>query len=173
LLSPTPVLIDTSTLLNLLASGFPERLLTTLCPQCLISDVVLQESLYLRATDPSLPPERVDLSRLIEFKILTVCYAETPEEEALYVELAAQLDDGEAMSLALSASRGFGLATDDRKATRLANDRGIQSIYGTPEILQACFDLNVSNAIQLIEYRARFSPPSGSPFRDWWLGMRR
>jgi hypothetical protein len=74
--------------------------------------------------------------------------------------------------MALSISRNFGLATDDRKATRIAKDRGVLGIYCTPEILQACPDLNVSEAIQLIECRARFSPPSGSPFRDWWLSLR-
>jgi hypothetical protein len=138
----------------------------------MISEVVLQESLYLRATDTSLPPERVDLSRFLASGLLNICSAETPDEEALYVELASQLDDGEALSMALSISRNFGLATDDRKAIRIAKERGVLGIYGTPEILQACPDLNVSEAIQLIEYRARFSPPAGSPFRDWWLSLR-
>lgn len=138
----------------------------------MVSDAVLRESLYLRALDPTSPPERVDLSQLIESGLLRVCSTETSAEESLYVELASELDDGEALSLALSLSRGFGLATDDRKATRIAKERGIVEIFGTPEILQACPGIEVSEAIRLIEYRARFSPASGASLRDWWLRMK-
>lgn len=172
MLSLEPVSIDTCTLLNLLASGNPDRLISALCPQCMISEAVLKESLYLRAVDRSLPPERVDLTRLLDSGVLKICSAENPEEEALYVDLATQLDDGEALSLALSISRKFGLATDDRKATRIAKEMGIVRIYGTPEIIQACTGLDASEAIRLIEYRARFSPAVGTPFRDWWLRMK-
>lgn len=31
-----------------------------------------------------------------------------------FVRLAAQIDDGEAMTIALAASRGYGVITDDR-----------------------------------------------------------
>jgi hypothetical protein len=139
----------------------------------MVSDAVLRESLYLRALDPALPPERVDLRRLTDSGLLKVCSTETSAEESLYVELAAELDDGEALSLALSLSRGFGLATDDRKATRIARERGIVEIFGTPEILHACPDINIPEAIRLIEYRARFSPALGASLRDWWLKTKR
>jgi hypothetical protein len=33
---------------------------------------------------------------LLASGMLNICSAETPDEEALYVELASQLDDGEA-----------------------------------------------------------------------------
>jgi hypothetical protein len=172
LLSLQPVSVDTCTLLNVLASGIPDRLLSTLSPRCMVSDAVLRESLYLRALDPTLPPERVDLSGLIDSGLLQVCSTETSAEESLYVELASELDDGEALSLALSLSRHFGLATDDRKATRIARERGVVEIYGTPEILQACSGIEIAEAIRLIEYRARFSPASGTSLRDWWLRMK-
>lgn len=68
---------------------------------------VLEESLYLRATDTSLPPERIDLSRLLASGMLNICSAETPDEEALYVELASQLDDGKALSMALIGGGKF------------------------------------------------------------------
>ena len=64
----------------------------------MISEAVLEESLCLRATDTSLPPERINFSRLLASGQLNICSAETPDEEALYVELASQLDDGEALS---------------------------------------------------------------------------
>jgi predicted nucleic acid-binding protein len=45
---------------------------------------------------------------------------ESPEEDALFVQFAAKIDDGEAMTLALCVSRGYAFATDDRKARRIA-----------------------------------------------------
>jgi hypothetical protein len=80
---------------------------------------VKNESVYLRATDSSAPPEEVKLDRFVESSFLTVYELSGDTEKGLYVDYAAELDDGEAMSLALVHSRGLTLASDDRKARRI------------------------------------------------------
>ena len=57
--------------------------------------------------------------------------ADIEKKTAIAVEFAAQIDDGEASCLAIAKSRGWLVATDDRKAIRLAVKSGI-SVITTP-----------------------------------------
>ena len=68
-------------------------------------------------------PEPVDLSSLVDEGLVRVMALETPGEEATFVELAALVDDGEAITGALAAHRQCALATDDRKARRVLGER--------------------------------------------------
>jgi predicted nucleic acid-binding protein len=169
LLSTRPVSIDTCTLINVLASGVAEILLQQLSAERLISEAVSRESLFLRSALVGQPPQRIDLNPFIHAGYLKVCQAETVDEEELYVHLASELDDGEAMSVAISVSRGHALATDDRKATRLAKQLGLLYIYSTPDIIASCSGINLPEVLGAIEFRARFVPALDHPLRDWWV----
>lgn len=68
---------------------------------------------------PQCPPDTVELDSFVNSKCLTVYGLSGNEEQSLYIDYAADLDDGEAMTLALAFSRGFTVATDDRKARRI------------------------------------------------------
>ena len=175
MLSDGPVLVDTCTLINLYASGEPELLLRGLSDICMVCDAVSRESIFLRAEQKDLPPQRIDLAPLFQGRVLHTCQAETPDEEALYVSLAAELDDGEALSLAISFVRGFGLATDDRKARRLAIEIGSVPLFSTAEILSSIDSFSnetVREMIRKIEFRARFKPHPTMPLSDWWTARR-
>lgn len=175
MLSAAPVLVDTCTLINLEATGEPELLLAALSDSCMLCDVVSRESIFLRAEQQDLPAQRIDLDPLFQAGILHPCQAETPEEEALYVALAAELDDGEALSLAISSVRGYGLATDDRKARRLAGELGSVPLFSTAEILRSMnswSDEKMRETIRRIEFRARFMPHPTMPLSDWWRTHR-
>lgn len=170
-----PVLVDTCTLINLEASGESALLLAALSPSCLLCDAVSRESLFLRADQRDQPPQRIDLTSLFQCGRLNPCQAQSLEEEALYVALAAELDDGEALSLAISSVRGFGLATDDRKARRIATEIGSVPLFSTAEILYAVSSLGearISEMIRLIEFRGRFAPHPSMPLSDWWNAHR-
>ena len=52
---------------------------------------------------------------------------ETPSEEASFVELAAVLDDGEAVTGAIALNRGHLVAIDDRKARRVLGGKAPNS----------------------------------------------
>jgi predicted nucleic acid-binding protein len=175
MLSDRPVLVDTCTLINLEASGESHLLLAALSPTCLLCDAVSQESLFLRANQRDQPPQRIDLASLFERGLLNACQAQSPEEEALYVALAAELDDGEALSLAISSVRGFGLATDDRKARRIATEIGSVPLFSTAEIVHAVESLGmakIAEMIRSIEFRGRFIPHASMPLSDWWSSHR-
>jgi len=169
LLSSVPVSVDTCTLLNILASGVARRLFSHLSAECIIADAVSRESLFLRSRMSGSPAERIDLSPLLSEGILKVCQADTPQEEALYVQLASDLDDGEALSLAISVTRGYGFATDDRKAARLAKSLGLVKIYTTPDIVSSCSDIDYREVLTAIEFRARFYPAADHPLHPWWM----
>ena len=176
MLADDPVLVDACTLINLHATGEPTLLLQGLSPSCMVCDVVSRETIFLRAEQPDLTPQRIDLGPLFEQRSLHACHAETPEEEALYVSLAAELDDGEALSLAISAVRGYGLATDDRKARRLAMEIGSVQLFSTAEILHAIDSFNeatIREMIRRIDFRARFTPNGNMPLNEWWENIAR
>jgi hypothetical protein len=95
---------------------------------------------------------------------------------AMYVELAADLEDGEAMTLAIAHGRGLAAATDDRKARRIAAERcgGSLVLVRTTEILRAWVqvssvdDATLRGVLRRIESIARFRPANDDPLRDWW-----
>jgi hypothetical protein len=141
-----------------------------------ICSVVKNESIYLRARDLNAPPEAVKLDGYLESNHLTVFELSSDEEKELYVDYATQLDDGEAMSLALVYSRGFRLASDDSKARRLFAEEieDAKRLLSTAQILKEWSEkagMNAANLKQLltdVSRRGRFFPNSGDTHFDWW-----
>jgi predicted nucleic acid-binding protein len=141
-----------------------------------ICSVVKNESIYLRATDLNAPPEEVKLDAYLESKRLTVFELSSDEEKELYVDYATQLDDGEAMSLALVYSRGFTMASDDRKARRLFTEEigDLMRLLSTSQILKEWSEKDGTNAADLkqaltdVSRRGRFFPNSGNTHFEWW-----
>lgn len=141
-----------------------------------ICSVVKNESIYLRATDLNAPPEEVKLDAYLESKHLTALELSSDEEKELYVDYATQLDDGEAMSLALVYSRGFSMASDDRKARRLFTEEigDLKRLLSTSQILKEWSEkarMNTAEVKQVltdVSRRGRFFPNSGDAHFDWW-----
>ena len=87
--------------------------------------------------------------------------------------LAADLDDGEAMTGAIAANRGFAVAIDDRKARRVLGrkDSGLR-LVSTLELVHR-WSMGVSEeetnrALQAMRYGARYVPGNRDPLYDWW-----
>jgi predicted nucleic acid-binding protein len=141
-----------------------------------ICSVVKNESIYLRATDLKAPPDEVKLDGYLESNRLTVFELSSDEEKELYIDYATQLDDGEAMSLALVYSRGVSMASDDRKARRLFTEEiGDQKrLLSTAQILKEWSEKIGMNGAELkqvlteVSRRGRFFPDSGDPHFAWW-----
>jgi hypothetical protein len=163
-------------LINLLASGRGEEILTASKYKFGICTVVDRESIYLRAPDANAPPEDVKLDPFVKSKCLTVYALSGDMEQTLYIDYAVDLDDGEAMSLALAFSRGFSMATDDRKARRifLEEIRDASRLLSTAQILKAWSQkagLSTGELKKLlleVSRRGRFSPRPGDPDFSWW-----
>jgi predicted nucleic acid-binding protein len=115
----------------------------------------------------------LNLQPLTEASILVPCDLSPGPETVLFVELARQLDDGEAMALAIAKTRGWPLATDDRKAARVATGHGV-CVITTPELVKRIAEsarldgLRLSVCLQRIEDLACFWPHANHPLRKWW-----
>jgi len=170
------VILDACVLINVLASGRAQEILTGSGYSFGICTVASNESVYLRAIDPNAPPEAVELDPFVKSKRLTVYRLSGDAEQTLYVDYAADLDDGEAMTLALAFSRGHTVATDDRKARRifLADASDATRLLSTSQILRKWSErarLTGSELKKLlleIFHRGRFSPRSDAPEFTWW-----
>jgi hypothetical protein len=176
------VLLDSSVLINLLATRQAGDILRVLSSGAGIRRAVEAEALFLRGENPSDVPERVCLAPLIDAGVLERFDLENDAEKAAYVDLAADLEDGEAMTLAIAHGRGLATATDDRKARRIAAERYGKSLalVRTTEILRAWVqvssvdDATLRGVLNRIESIARFRPANDDPLRDWWVaaGLR-
>jgi predicted nucleic acid-binding protein len=131
------VVLDTSVVLNLLATGVGRAILESLELDCFVCSAVVDETIYIRSDDPTRPPEVASIDPWILSGAVKVISPDSPLEEAIYVLFAADLDDGEAMSLAICRARGYALATDDRKARRIAGHLALPGVdlLSTSQIL--------------------------------------
>ena len=168
-----PAVIDTCVLLNLMATDRVGEIVQVISPSRLICPGVSGESLYLRSTAPDGPPQAVDLGPLFDQNVFTVCALAGEPEEELYVGYSLELDDGEAMSLAIAHARNLALATDNHKARRLAAENAPTiSLLSTAQIIRAWAEeqdpAEVASVIRAIHGRARFCPSDNDPWAQWW-----
>ena len=134
--------------------------------------------LYFRHEEEEHAPELISIDPLVERGLLTLAKLELPEEEALFVQFAVKIDDGEAMTLALCISREYALATDDRKARRIAASIAEPiPVLATSELLFHWFQSNtispdrIRGVLAAVELRARFRPWPEYTLGDWWDRM--
>ncbi len=172
-------IVDACCTINLYAAGNLLTLLPALGAEWYITEIVVRESGFILEVDPDdatkFIKEPIDLKPALEAGVLQSCIA-TDEELALFVELAALVDDCEAMSLAIAQNRGWTLATDDRKARRIAGERKVP-LLSTPELLKQWATItaadvgDVAQVLHNIQTFARFQPNSSLPEVDWWRAM--
>lgn len=173
---PTPdVALDACVLINLVASEIGLGHLAKVIGVALhVTGVVASEAQYLLPMEEGGERELIDVEGLIRAGELREIEMSSTEV-ASYVELAKDLDDGEASTAAVAVSRGWTVASDDRKARRFASTMGAELI-GTSELLKRWADglpsdpAEVGKTLARIQTRARFVPPHHDPLRTWWRG---
>ncbi len=149
-----------------MASGRAEEILTGSEYKFGICTVVSSETIYLRAADSNAPPDEVKLDPFMKSKSLTVYGLSGDTEQTLYVDYAADLDDGEAMTLALAFSRGFSIFLKEiGDSTRLLSTAQILRAWSKKEGLASG---ELKKLLLEVSRRGRFSPPSGDPDFSWW-----
>ena len=162
--------------MNLLATGQAHDILGMSGYSFAICSAVQREAIFLRPSDPHAQPELVRLETLIGPGLLSVLDLDTEEEKTLFIDYASQLDDGEAMSIALALSRGFLLATDDQKARRLfiETTKDANRLLFTSQILKTWATSNSIDKDKLkailsqVTLRARFYPAKNDAEHQWW-----
>lgn len=173
MLTNHPSVIDTCVLINLLATDRVGEIVEIISPSRLVCPGVSGESLYLRSTEPDGPLQAVDLGPLFQQNVFTASPLDGAPEEELYVGYSLELDDGEAMSLAIAHARNLTLATDDHKARRLAAENApAVALFSTPQIIRAWAEgrdpAEVASVVRAIHGRARFCPSDNDPLLEWW-----
>jgi predicted nucleic acid-binding protein len=172
-------IIDTCCLLNLFASGEPKAILRH-WGVVHVSEHVRSEALLIRAYDNESPPQLIskpiDLTGYIADGVISICRLEHEREFELFVKLAQQLDDGEASVLAIAKERGWIVATDDRKARRIATEHNISTV-STSQMIYAwteadnVSDQQVGALLRNIQQFGRFAPRRTAPLHDWWVQL--
>jgi predicted nucleic acid-binding protein len=167
------LVVDTCVLITLLATDRLDEIALHVAPGLLVCSAVASESIYLRPLDVTQQPEQVILDPFFENKILAACDCDNDAEEELYVNYALELDDGEAMSLAIAHARKLPLATDEKKAKRVIRDSAKHMrVVSTSEILYAWATgrgrAEIKPVLEAIGIRARFRPPDDDPLVAWW-----
>lgn len=175
----TERIIDACCLINLFASG-EEASICQVCGEFYVSDKARGEALRIRRVDDDDPTRlvwrEIDLGTAIVAGQIQTCQLEREDELDAFVRFAMELDDGEASCLAIARSRGWTVATDDRKARRIASENGI-ALIGTPELIQkwvnaTSLDRATAGALlRRIERFARYRPRRTDPLHGWWVGL--
>jgi hypothetical protein len=168
------LLNDSSVLLNLIAGDCLSSIVADTGWQLAICPAVRDEAKKLRdlATGDMVP---LDITPLIGSGLLQVLELAGEEEQTLYVEQSVLVDDGEAMSIAIAASRSLELAIDDKQASNHTHRAFPKlKLWTTPEILKHWVEtasvppVKLSEVIRLIEARARYFPFKSHPLKVWW-----
>jgi predicted nucleic acid-binding protein len=171
------VLLDACCLINLLATGRAEEVLSVLPYQFATSRLVALEEVLSIAEAGELTgfPVRVD-----QLENLTLIDVTSDEETADFVRFSTLLDAGEASLCALAIHRSAVVATDDRKALRaLLREKPQVSTLQTPDLLYewACCtkpsEREIAEALRAVRSRARFYPRRDTPRFEWWAGFFR
>ena len=167
--------IDSCCLINLFAVGQFGEWLPVLGFSWHVPRAVRGETLYLRDWDEDGTPRKtpIDLQQEIDQGTLAACDVMAGAETALYVQLAVDLNDGEAMALAIARTRGWGLATDDRRAQRVAATLNVD-VLTTPDLMHkwagavGVGEDKIGRALRRIEKHARFRPSEDDVLYQWW-----
>ena len=165
--------IDTCCLVNVCAVDASLALLGEFGLTWQLPLAAQKEGLFVRVRPDSAETVRIDVGPVVKAGLVATCAPTDGPETDLYVLLAQDLDDGEAMALAIAKSRGWVLATDDRKARRRAEELGVRT-WTTPELMRRWAERMrhpkrvVADALRRIESLARFTPASASPEAKWW-----
>ena len=168
------VIQDACVLINLLASGRFEDIASGCGFRFAIASVVAQEALYLRNAESG-EPEKIDLQQIVERGILDILNVESEAEKLRYIEIALDLDDGEAESIAIAEARSHALATDDKKARNIIQRRGLKiELWSTCGLLRhwqskcSISENDLGIVLANISSRAKYRPKFGHPEFEWW-----
>jgi hypothetical protein len=174
--------IDACCLIDLLASGEAEAILRASAFRWHLPAAVQAEVLYRRQHDPAQPGKTitvpVDLSGMIASGLLIPCTPQGQQELDQFTQYATAFrSDGEAMCLALAKVRKWAIATDDRRAIRVAQQAGL-AVVSCPELLKAWANAtrpdqpSLNRVLQDIEVLAQFQPNATMPEYPWWIDVR-
>jgi predicted nucleic acid-binding protein len=138
----------------------------------ILTPKVHAEALFIYADDSRATRVPVDDSMLLDSGI-DAHLAELTEQEVISsVSFTAEMDDGEAESLAVALSRSLPLLSDDLAVARVAPRVGV-TVNTTLELVAAwgatVTDQEVRDALRSLRCRANYAPPRSHKLRNWFV----
>jgi hypothetical protein len=176
-ISHSHILLDACCILNFCASGRLLEILQVIPAQVTVAVVVQERELK---TLQRLRKEENDSVNQFEIAItqglLKIVDFESEEEAELFVNYVAVLgDDGESATCAIAIHRGWGIATDDKKAiSRFQQDAPYLQILSTLDVIKYWSEKSVLDSSALrdilmaIRVKGRYLPHETHPLRNWW-----
>jgi len=170
------LILDACCVLNFLASDRLTSILTSIPQSIAIAEYVYTEEIL--PVQAKLFRDRDQASVLqthINAGLLTIVSLNSAIEESALVNLAVEMDDGEAHTCAIALARHWDIASDDHKVlTVLKRVTPHLRVITTPELLKQWADVNSIDAHQLatvlenIQTRANYWPGPKHPLYTWW-----
>lgn len=173
-LSQTTIL-DACVVINLHASRHIAEIVGAIPGRAILADRVFHEcrfNPFAPAAEGSEQIERADLRALLASGRLGLIEDVSDDELRTYVDLAIELDDGEAMTLALAIHRGYTVVTDDRAAIRMLGERA--PLRSTLDLVKEWIDHEavppeVTRAtLTDLRLRGQYVPERSHPLKPWW-----
>lgn len=173
------LLLDACVAINVVAAGVDlEELASASAVRLVMTSVAAAEALWLAPLEPGGDREIIDMGGLVDRGALALLDLLEDELNG-FISFAREIDDGEAATFAVASNRGLMVATDDRRAQRLAAtiDPPITTV-GTTHLLRAWVDANgvspdhVAEVVRSVEHRASYFPRRDDPHFAWWVGHR-
>jgi predicted nucleic acid-binding protein len=175
------IVIDTCCLINLYASGRFAELISSNMDQAVIPAKVFDESLYIRqpsSDDPEvLENEAIELQVIKKLPNVIITDLLGSEELEKFIDLTSLIDDGESACIAIAYCRELCIASDDRKAQKVAQEHNI-SCTSTPKIIKTWSSTknitkpDILQVIHNIERFANYSPHHTSEYYAWWNHLK-
>lgn len=168
------ILLDACAAINLAATGSLDHIANTLQVTFAVATQAAAEVGYLRdIADGQVVLTPINLRQPEHGETVEILKL-TPAELDLYIALAALVDDGEAATISIAIQRHMDLATDDRRARRLCQERHLAEPLRTVSLLRAYADAahltgdQIQQIVTSIRDRASFQPPRSDPELKWW-----
>lgn len=173
------LLLDACVAINVVASGADlDELADASSVRFVMTSVAAAEALWLAPLVPGGDREIIDVGGLVSSGALALLDL-LDDELNQFVSFAREIDDGEAATFAVATSRGLTVATDDRRAQRLASAIVPPiSIIGTTQLLRTWVDVNgvppdrVAEVVRSVERRASYIPRRDDAHFTWWVAHR-
>jgi hypothetical protein len=169
------LLLDACVAINLLASGVDlTEFAAASDVRFVMTSIAAAETLWIDPLEPEGDRERIDIELLAVNGALSLVELNDDELDQ-FVDLARTIDDGEAATLTAALCRSLHVATDDRRAQRLA--AGLTppvNILRTTDLVKSWAEVptvdtrRAALAIRSIEHRASYIPPRDDPHFGWW-----
>lgn len=174
------IILDACCVINLYATGRMAQILSCVTETVALAQYVKEkESLSVydgpRGNERSVK-KAIDLDALVLDGALLVV-SPNLEESNTYVDLAFQIDDGEAYTGAIAIHREWALATDDKKTIHVIREISPNvSILSSLELVKHWVDVTnapaeiVCEALKDIRIKAYYEPNKSHLLYNWWKG---